>query len=43
MERLGALDLPSVMLAERRLIFIGVVAMGVRIEELMQNVFERYN
>jgi hypothetical protein len=30
MERLGARDLPSVMLAERRLILMGVVAMGAR-------------
>jgi hypothetical protein len=30
MERLGARDLPSVMLAERRLIFRGEVAMGTR-------------
>jgi hypothetical protein len=28
MERLGARDLPSVIWAERRLILIGVVAMG---------------
>jgi len=30
MDRLGARDLPSVMLAERRLILMGVVAMGAR-------------
>jgi hypothetical protein len=30
MERLGARDLPSVMLAERRLILMGVVAMVSR-------------
>ncbi len=33
-ERLGARDLPSVILAERRLILMGVVARGARFERV---------